>query len=76
MPEAVQTNRRTAQAKHADAVRWHKPNQAETARDFAYARLEDYIRQIVDAAPPLTDAQKATLSRLLQGSTPSGVGAP
>lgn len=74
MPESGQ-NRRSAQAKHAAAVRWRKSNQTETARDFAFARLEDYIRKTVDAAPPLTEEQRSQLAVLLRGSTSAEVGA-
>lgn len=74
MPDTT-TSRRSAQAKHAAAVRWHKPNQTETGRDFAFARLEDYIQRIVADAPPLTDEQRSKLAVLLRGSTSSEVGA-
>jgi hypothetical protein len=35
-------------------------------RDAAAARLADYIRATVDAAPPLTDAQREALAALLR----------
>ena len=71
MPENGNLSVRSAQARHAAAVRWRKPNQAETARDLAYVRLDEYIRQIVESAPPLTSDQRAKLALLLHGSLPN-----
>ena len=68
MPETVEQSRRTAQARHAAAVRWRKPNQTDTRRDLAYASLEDYIRRTVEAAPQLTDTQRDRLAALLRSS--------
>ena len=64
---AIEAERRSLQAKHAAAVRWDKPNQGETARDLAAAKLADYIARVVDAAPPLTPAQRDKLALLLRG---------
>lgn len=36
-------------------------------RDLKAARLEDRIRELVDNAPPLTDAQRVRLTLLLNG---------
>ncbi len=57
---------RSAQGRHGAAVRWRKPNQTETARDLAAARLEDYIARTVAAAPPLTPEQRDRLATLLR----------
>lgn len=57
--------RRTLQAKAASAVGHGSPNAAELRRDLAAMRLEDYIRKIVAAAPPLTEEQKSRLAVLL-----------
>jgi hypothetical protein len=35
-------------------------------------RLEEYIRRVVDEAPPLTNDQRERLALLLRGSTPNG----
>lgn len=65
---AIDAERRSLQAKHAAAVRWNKPQQVvETGRDLAAARLADYIRRTVDAAPPLTPEQRDRLAVLLRG---------
>ena len=63
---AIEAERRSLQAKHAAAVRWDKPNQGETARDLAAAKLADYIKRTVDAAPPLTADQCDRLALLLR----------
>jgi hypothetical protein len=39
----------------------------ELRRQLKAERLEDYITKIVDAAPPLTAAQRDRLALLLQG---------
>lgn len=55
----------------AVAVRLKRPEEADVARrDLRAARLEDYIRRTVDAAPPLTAEQCDRLALLLR--TPSG----
>jgi hypothetical protein len=42
------------------------PDLIGARRDLRAARAEDYIRQLVDAAPPLTDEQLRRLSLLLR----------
>jgi hypothetical protein len=63
--------RRQQRAKLA-ALSRHRPNDPETAqasRDFAAMRLEDYIRRVMDEAPPLTDGQRSRLAmQLLRGA--------
>ena len=54
------------------------PDLVGARRDLAAARLADYIRKTVDAAPPLTQQQRDELTLLLRGadtSTPEA-GAP
>ena len=63
---AIDSQRRTLQAKHAAAVRWGKPNQTDTARELAAARLADYIEKVVAAAPPLSAEQRDRLALLLR----------
>jgi hypothetical protein len=41
------------------------PALADARRDLRVARAEDYIRALVDAAPPLTEEQLHRLSVLL-----------
>jgi len=43
------------------------PLVAEARRDFRAARLAAYVEKVVDAAPPLTFAQRDKLALLLRG---------
>lgn len=48
----------------------HRPDSIEllaARRDLAAAKLADYIARVVDAAPPLTPAQRDRLALLLRG---------
>jgi hypothetical protein len=40
-------------------------------RDYAAAKIEDYVRKVVDQAPPLTDEQRSRIAALLR---PTGSG--
>ncbi|KHL19580.1 UNVERIFIED_CONTAM: hypothetical protein LK11_00775 [Mumia flava] len=44
----------------------------EARRNHAAAKLEDYIRRTVDAAPPLTEAQRDRLAALLRPTASGG----
>lgn len=66
------SEKRSALARHAAAVRWDKPNQSETARDLATARIVEYVAQVVSSAPPLTQEQRDRIAALLR---PVGGGA-
>ena len=53
------------------ALKRHNPNDPKTvnlARDFKAERLSQYIQRVVDAAPPLTQAQRDQLAILLRGA--------
>ena len=63
---------RNLQGQYAAARRWNKPNRDELARDYAAAKLADYIARTVDAAPPLTDAQRDRLALLLRAGGHDG----
>ncbi|MEQ7124720.1 hypothetical protein ABN034_09355 [Actinopolymorpha sp. B11F2] len=58
---------RTAKSRLAAARRWH-PNADTTDldRDLKFANAEDYIRRLVDTAPPLTADQRDRLAVLLR----------
>jgi hypothetical protein len=43
----------------------HDPDLLDARRDLRAARLEEYIRRTVDAAPALTEAQRDRLALLL-----------
>jgi hypothetical protein len=40
---------------------------ANKRRDYAAAKLEDYIRRVVETAPPLAQDQRSHIAALLQG---------
>lgn len=67
----VSSDTRRAQARHAAAIRWQKPDQDDAARDYAATRIADYVQRIVAEAPPLTVEQRERIARLL---TPAGGG--
>ena len=60
------SEKRSALARHAAAVRWDNPNQTETARELATARIAEYVARVVDAAPPLTPEQRDRIAALLR----------
>jgi hypothetical protein len=62
-----QGSTRSLQGQKAAAVRWGKPDVDTIDRDFAAAKLEQYIERIVSEAPPLTSAQRDRLALLLRG---------
>jgi hypothetical protein len=41
---------------------------ADKRRDYAAAKLEDYIRRVVETAPPLTENQQSRIAALLRPS--------
>jgi hypothetical protein len=59
----------TARAR-VSALKRHHPNggaAVDTAvRDLAAASIEEYIKRVVDAAPPLTQDQRSRLTALLR----------
>lgn len=65
---AASPTTRRLQATHAAQVRHHpEADSTERRRDLAASRLADYIARVVDAAPPLTPAQRDRLALLLRG---------
>lgn len=53
-------------ARAGAAARWADPVTAENARrDLAAARLAEFVKRVVDAAPPLTPAQRSRIAALL-----------
>lgn len=59
---------RTLQGRLAAEAR-HRPNanHEDLRREYAAAKLEDFIKKTVDSAPPLTPEQRARLFLLLSG---------
>lgn len=55
-----------ARGRLAIATRYGREDDALAARrDLAAAKIEQYVSKVVADAPPLTDAQRARLARLL-----------
>lgn len=56
----------SARSRVATAARLRDPLALDTARqDLKTAKVAKAIREAIDSAPPITDAQRAQLSRLL-----------
>ena len=59
----------TARAR-VSALKRHHPNGGAAVdaavRDLAAASIEEYIKRVVDAAPPLTQDQRSRLTALLR----------
>ncbi len=63
------TSWRTERARLAGAVSNGNTALADTARvRLKELRAADYIRELVDSAPPLTDEQRSRLALLLRGT--------
>lgn len=71
MPPPRDPEIRRARARLA-AVRRHHPSQADlnavARRDLEVANATQYVRDLVDGWPPLTDAQRSRLAALLTGA--------
>lgn len=69
MPVPTSPQSRSARSRLARSAQSHGPDAAETTdarRDFAAARLDDYIRDTLAKAPPLSDEQRTRLAELLR----------
>jgi hypothetical protein len=51
------------------------PDLLAAKRDLAESRAEEYIKRIVDAAPPLTQDQRSRIAALLQSGGDSNAAA-
>lgn len=62
-------------ARLAATLRHHPDaDTTEIRRDLRAAKLADYIRKVVDEAPPLTDAQRERLAAILSPAATSAGG--
>ncbi|TFC20189.1 hypothetical protein E3O51_05595 [Cryobacterium sp. MDB2-10] len=61
---------RTTIARIAASARWgnSSPELDVKQRDLAAERLAEYVRKVVDAAPPLTPEQRDRIAALLRPS--------
>jgi hypothetical protein len=69
MPIRTTPQSRTARARLAQSAQANGPDSTETKdarRDFAAARLDDYIRDTLANSPPLSDEQRTRLAELLR----------
>lgn len=66
---AKTAEQRRLAAQVAASVRWGKDD-AGPRRELATNALEAHIRRVVAEAPPLSDAQKARLTTLLNSPPP------
>lgn len=58
---------RAVRARLAAKLRHHpEQDHSDTRRDLAAANLEQYVRKVLSAAPPLTDEQRTRLAELLR----------
>ena len=64
------THERARVARLSQSLPPDAPALRDARRDLRAARAEDYIRKLVDAAPPLTPEQTARLSVLLAPVVP------
>jgi hypothetical protein len=67
LPEAHSLKQMRADIARASKRTGDPISAADKRRDYAAAKLEDYIRRVVDQAPPLTEDQRARIAALLQG---------
>ncbi|MBB1493513.1 hypothetical protein J4N02_04735 [Propioniciclava sp. MC1595] len=68
----ISPNWRVERGRIAALTRSRTPDDPEllaARRDLKAARLAEHITEVVDAAPPLTEAQRAALAALLRAGT-------
>jgi hypothetical protein len=68
MPET--SPQRQLLGRYAAATRWgDTETAATTGRDLRALKLEDYVRRVVNDAPPLTPEQIDRIGRVLRGAS-------
>jgi hypothetical protein len=67
LPEAHSLKQMRADIARASKRTGDPLSAANKRRDYAAAKLEDYIRRVVETAPSLTDDQRSRIASLLQG---------
>lgn len=66
MPEAHSLKQMRADIARASRRTGDPTSAANKRRDYAAAKLEDYIRRVVETAPPLTQDQQLRIAALLR----------
>jgi hypothetical protein len=67
LPEAHSLKQMRADIARASKRTGDPISAANKRRDYAAAKLEDYIRRVVETAPSLTDDQRSRIASLLRG---------
>ena len=75
MPEAHSLKQMRADIARASKRTGDPISAANKRRDYAAAKLEDYIRRVVETAPPLTPDQRSHIAALLQSGGDPNVAA-
>ena len=75
MPEAHSLKQMRADIARASKRTGDPISAASKRRDYAAAKLEDYIRRVVETAPPLTPDQQLRIAALLRNGGDPNVAA-
>ena len=75
LPEAHSLKQMRADIARASKRTGDPMSAADKRRDYAAAKLEDYIRRVVETAPPLTQDQRSRIAALLRSGGGSNAGA-
>ena len=75
MPEAHSLKQMRADIARASKRTGDPISAADKRRDYAAAKLEDYIRRVVETAPPLTQDQRSRIAALLRSGGGSNAAA-
>jgi hypothetical protein len=67
LPEAHSLKQMRTDIARASKRTGNPTSAASKRRDYAAAKLEDYIRRVVETAPPLTQDQRSRIAALVQG---------
>jgi hypothetical protein len=63
---------RSLQGRNAVAKRWNTPDRDDIAREYATQRITEFVKEVLDGAPELTDSQRTALAELLKPARRNG----
>ena len=63
---ATSAETRKLQGQNAAAKRWNKSDRDDIARESAMQRIAEFVKEVLDRAPELTDSQRTRLAELLK----------
>ena len=72
MSKARATSTRSLQGKNAAAKRWNISDRDDIAREYAAQRISEFVKEVLDKAPPLRDEQYIALAELLKPARRNG----